>query len=243
MKPFLFLGTRAEDTVAEDEYAAVLRYTGLDERGVRRLRLERDGLGQVELADWSGIVLGGSPFNNSDPAELKSAVQHRVEAELRGLALQVLAADFPFLGACYGIGTLGGLHGGLVDRTYGEPIGAVPIQVTEAGRVDPLFGCLPDTFEAFLGHKEAVTRLPAGAVLLATSPACPVQGFRLRDHVYATQFHPELDPEGLCLRIDTYRHHGYFDPPEADELMSRARAAVVTEPARLLARFVELHAR
>ena len=63
-------------------------------------------------------------------------------------------------------------------------------------------------------------------------------------NVYATQFHPELDVEGLCLRIDIYRHHGYFDPPEeAEELMRMARAAVVTEPPRLLARFVELYAR
>ena len=243
MKPFLFLGTRAEDTVAEDEYAAMLRFTGLDEPALRRVRLEREELGQVHLDDWSGIVLGGSPFNNSDPASVKSPAQQRVEAELRGLALLVLAADFPFLGACYGIGTLGSMQGGLVDRTYAEPIGAVPIRLTEAGRIDPLFGCLPGTFEAFLGHKEAVTRMPEGAVLLASSDACPVQAFRLRDHVYATQFHPELDQEGLCLRIDVYRHHGYFDPPEADELMARARAAVVTEPARLLARFVELYAR
>ena len=33
------------------------------------------------------------------------------------------------------------------------------------------------------------------------------------------------------MRIETYRHFGYFDPPEeAEELMRMARAAVVTEP-------------
>jgi GMP synthase (glutamine-hydrolysing) len=85
--------------------------------------------------------------------------------------------------------------------------------------------------------------MPAGGVLLAGSEACPVQAFRLGRNVYATQFHPELDRDGLCLRIDVYRHHGYFDPPEADELMRLARASVVTEPPRLLARFVELYAR
>ena len=55
---------------------------------------------------------------------------------------------------------------------------------------------------------------------------------------------PSSTSTGLCLRIDIYRHHGYFDPPEeAEELMRMARAAVVTEPPRLLARFVELYAR
>ena len=243
MKPFLFLAIRAEDAAADDEYAAVLRCSGLDERDLRRHRLERDELGTVDLADWSGIILGGGPFNISDPAELKSADQRRAEAEMRALALDVVAADFPFFGACYGIGTLGTLEGGLVDRTYGEPIGSVRVTLSEDGRKDSLFEGLPETFDVFLGHKEAVTVLPRGGVLLASSPACPVQAFRLRSNVYATQFHPELDVEGLCLRIDIYRHHGYFDPPEeAEELMRMARAAVVTEPPRLLARFVELYA-
>ena len=243
MKPFLFLGTRAEDDVADSEYAAVLRCGGLDERDVRRVRLEREWLGPVDLDRLSGIVLGGGPFNISDPDEAKSDVQRRVEAELRGLALQVVARDFPFLGACYGVGTLGTLHGGLVDRTYGEPIGAAGITLTEAGLLDPLFATLPPAFEVFLGHKEAVTRLPRGATLLASSAACPVQAFRFGENVYATQFHPELDVEGLCLRIDVYRHHGYFDPPQAEVLMEMARVAVVTEPPTLISRFVELYAR
>ena len=88
-------------------------------------------------------------------------------------------------------------RGGLVDRTYAEPISALPITLTEAGRADPLLGVLPPTFDAFLGHKEAVTRLPRGAVRLAASPTCPVHAFRIGTRVYATQFHPELDVEGL----------------------------------------------
>jgi GMP synthase (glutamine-hydrolysing) len=242
MKPFLFLGTRAEDAAADSEYAAVLRCSGLDESDVRRVRLERDELGDVDLDDWSGIVLGGGPFNASDPEASKSPVQHRVEAELRDLAERVLAADFPFLGACYGVGVLGGLRGGLVDRTYGEPISAVAITLTPEGEADRLLGEMPPTFDAFLGHKEAVSRLPEGAVLLASSATCPVQAFRLGRNVYATQFHPELDIDGICLRIDVYRHHGYFDPPEADGLRAMARLSRVEHPPRLLEKFVELYA-
>ncbi|GAA4373448.1 glutamine amidotransferase [Nocardioides caricicola] len=239
MKPFLFLGTRAEDDVADSEYAAVLRCAGLDERDVRRVRLERDPLGPVDLDDWSGIILGGGPFNSSDPEDLKSAAQKRAEAELRELAERVVAADFPFLGACYGIGVLGGLRGGVVDRTYGEPIGALEITLTEDGRRDPILGALPERFDAFLGHKEAVSRLPAGAVRLAGSVTCPVQAFRIGSNVYATQFHPELDVEGLCLRIDVYRHHGYFDPPElAEQIQAMARTKQVEHPQRIIEGFV-----
>ncbi len=189
-------------------------------------------------------MLGGGPFNASDPDELKSAAQLRAEAELRELADRVVDADFPFLGACYGIGVLGGLRGGVVDRTYGEPISAVTITLTEDGVADPLLGGLPPTFDAFLGHKEAVTRLPEGAVLLASSATCPVQAFRLGANVYATQFHPELDIDGLCLRIDIYRHHGYFDPPEmAEQVQEMARASHVEHPQRIIERFVGRYSR
>jgi GMP synthase (glutamine-hydrolysing) len=242
VKPFLFLGIRAQDAAADDEYAAVLRCMGLDERDVRRVRLERDELGPLDLDDWSGIVLGGGPWNISDPEPLKDHGQRRGEARLRSLALQMLEADFPFLGACYGIGTLGTLGDGVVDREYGEPIGPMTIQLTDEGRADQLLGALPDRFTALLGHKEAVSRLPDGAVLLASSATCSVQAFRMRHNVYATQFHPELDLGGIITRTEVYRHFGYFEPHEADEVVDRSRDAEVTEPPRILARFVELFA-
>jgi GMP synthase (glutamine-hydrolysing) len=243
MKPFLFLGIRAQDGAADDEYAAVLRCAGLDERDVRRVRIERDVLGPIDLDGWSGIVVGGGPWNISDPQESKSPDQVRGEARLRELALQVVEADFPFLGACYGVGTLGTLAGGVVDRTWSEPIGAVAVSLTSEGATDQLLGELPPVFDAFLGHKEAVSRLPDGAVLLASSATCPVQAFRLGEHVYATQFHPELDVDSIVMRIETYQDFGYFGPGEGEELIRRARASVVTEPPRILERFVELYAR
>jgi GMP synthase (glutamine-hydrolysing) len=115
--------------------------------------------------------------------------------------------------------------------------------LTDEGRDEPLTSVLPAAFEAFVGHKEAVRELPAHATLLASSPACPVQAFRIGQHVYATQFHPELDVHGLCLRIETYRYAGYFEPDEMEALQAMARRAHVHDPPKLLQRFVELYAR
>ena len=63
MKPFLFLATRSDDEPADAEYEAFLKRTGLDESTLRRLRLEAESLPQIDLDDWSGILVGGSPFN------------------------------------------------------------------------------------------------------------------------------------------------------------------------------------
>jgi GMP synthase (glutamine-hydrolysing) len=238
VKPFLLLAIRAEDSAADNEYESFLAYTGLDESDLRRVRLERGPLGNVDLREWSGILLGGGLFNSSDPEASKTQVQRRVEADLRGLLDRVISTDFPFLGACYGIGTLGGHQGAVVDRRYAEPIGTVPVTLTRAGRKDPLLSGLPATFDAFVGHKEAISRLPDHAVLLASSPACPVQAFRIGSRVYATQFHPELDAAGLCTRIDVYRHAGYFEAGQAEELKALARGSSVTHPAEILRRFI-----
>ena len=242
MKPFLLLATRAEDAAADNEYESFLRFSGLAERDLRRLRLERRPLGDIDLRDWSGILLGGGPFNSSDPETSKSPVQRRVEADLDRLLGKVTNADFPFLGACYGIGTLGTHVGAVVDRQHAEPVGAVRITLTNEGRHDSLLSGLPATFDAFVGHKEAISELPPQAVLLATSPACPVQAFRIGSHVYATQFHPELDVAGLCTRIDVYKHAGYFEPDQAGELKAQARRSQVTHPPAILRRFADRYA-
>lgn len=243
MKPFLFLASRAEDAAAEDEYAAYLRYGGLQPRELRRVRLEAAPLPALDFSDYSGVIVGGSPFTSSDSPEKKSPVQHRVERELSGLLDALVARDFPFLGACYGVGTLGRHQGAVIDRTYGEPLGGVEIELTEAGLKDPLLEGLPRTFTAFTGHKEACTTLPPNAVLLARSASCPVHMFRIRQNLYATQFHPELDAEGLCIRIDIYRHAGYFPPESAEELMESARQFTASEPMKILRNFVARYAR
>ena len=241
MRPFLLLSSRPEDLAADEEYAAFLRCTGLSPQQLHRIRLEAGPLPRLDLDDWSGILLGGGPFNSSDPAETKSAVQVRVEADLNALLDDVVARDFPFFGACYGVGTLGVHQGGVVDRAHSEPVSAVPVSLTAAGLTDPLLAGMPERFDAFVGHKEACRVLPPSAVLLASSPACPVQMFRVKTNVYATQFHPELDVPGIVTRVRVYQNAGYFPPEEMDALIERLTPAVVTEPGRLLATFVELY--
>jgi len=243
VKPFALLATRAEDSAADDEYAAILRFGGLEPDRLRRVRLEREPMPPIDLDEVSGVIVGGSPFTTSVPEETKSATQVRVERELAGLLREVVARDVPFLGACYGVGTLGVVAGGVVDGTYGEAVGAVPITLTPEGRADPVFGVLPDTFEAFVGHKEAIRVPPPGAVVLATSPDCPVQAFRIRRNLYATQFHPELDVPGIVTRIDVYRDAGYFEPDEVDALVARVRRARVESASLVLRAFVERYAR
>jgi GMP synthase (glutamine-hydrolysing) len=238
VRPFLLLSSRPEDEAADEEYASFLRFTRLREDRLHRIRMEAGPLPALDLDGYAGVFLGGSPFNSSDPAEEKSVVQTRVEREVGALLDEIVARDLPFFGACYGVGTLGTQLGGVVDRTYAEPVSAVQVALTREGREDPLLAGVPDRFEAFVGHKEACRELPPGAVLLASSTTCPVQMFKVGANVYATQFHPELDVPGVVQRVRIYQHAGYFPAAEVDAVIDRLTPATVTEPARLLANFV-----
>lgn len=243
MKPFVLLASRAEDDAADDEYAQVLRFGGLDEGSLVRVRMEAGPMPAIDLDAISGIVVGGSPFDASTPADRKSAAQVRVEREMSALLDQVVPRDLPFLGACYGVGTLGTHQGGVIDRTYAEPIGAVRITLTPEGRRDPLLADVPDAFDAFVGHKEACRVLPPTATLLASSATCPVQMFRVRSNLYATQFHPELDVAGISARIRVYGGYGYYQPGEQEQVLAGVASADVWAPARILAAFVERYRR
>ena len=243
MKPLLLVSIRADDAAADNEYESFRALAGLGEDELRRIRLDRRALGDIDLRDWSGIWVGGGPFNYTDPEEEKSAVQRRVEADLSRLLDAVVGADFPFLGACYGVGALGRHQGAVLDRRYSEPVGTVRITLTAAGRHDPLLRELPAEFDAFTGHKEAVSKLPGHAVLLANSARCPVQVFRVGANVYAVQFHPELDAAGMSTRVEVYKHAGYFDPSQADEIKAMAWRSEISDPPAMLRAFVRRYGR
>ena len=245
MKPFVQIATRPEDDVALTERAAVLDFTGLEEHQLLWARLDRDPFPDLGGEDISGIILCGSPFTVSDPAPSKSEAQVRAEAEISRVLDRVIAEDIPFLGACYGIGTLGTHQGALIDRTHGEPLGAVDVSLTEAGREDPLIreAELPHTFTGLVGHKEAVHTLPPHATALASGRTCPVQMFRVGTRQYATQFHPELDVPSIIERARAYRDHGYFSPDEMEDVFDALRGQDADDAPRLLRAFATLFAR
>lgn len=241
MKPFLLLATRDHDRAAAAEYRSVLHHTGLTPQHLQHHRIESTPLPPIDLDDYSGVLLGGSSFNISDSH--KTELQRRVEADLAHLIDRIVDADFPFLGMCYGVGTVTAHLGGTVDRTHGEAVGAISINITAEGAEDPLLAGVSPVFHAFVGHKEACNGTPPGVTLLATGQECPVQMYRVGEHVYVTQFHPELDANDLAERMRIYQHAGYFRPDEMDELIDMAYSSAVNgEQHLLLSNFVRRYA-
>ena len=237
-KPFLVIQLRPEDEAADSEFQAIVRYSGLREDEVVRARVERAGLPEIELSDYAAIIVGGSPFDMSTPEDAKQEIQKRIENDFMNLFERIVESDFPFLGACSGNSLLGKFCGASISKKYAEPVGGVDIVLTDEGTRDPLLRGFPETFRVLLGHKEACDDVPPGTVLLASSAACPVQIFRLKNNIYATQFHPEADLEGFTVRINVYKNHGYFAPESAQDLIAAVANEDTPVAKRILDRFV-----
>lgn len=237
---FLILQLRPEGDASDAEFAAFLAKGGIAPDAAHRVRLDREGLPEgLDLNAYAGVIVGGGPGCVSDAPGDKSPVEARIEAAVLSLMPQIAQGDVPFLGCCYGIGILGRhLNGDVGKARFGEPVGTADCEVTAEGAHDPLLAGVPARFEAFVGHKEALQALPGGCAHLVRAPSCPFQMVRHKTNIYATQFHPEADADGFETRIHIYKHHGYFPPETANDLIAMCRAADVHAPQMILRNFV-----
>ncbi len=146
------------------------------------------GASLPELDGFDALwVLGGPmdvwqedvhPWLKAEKELIKEAVEER------GMA---------FLGLCLGHQLLAEALGGNVGPSKTPEIGIMDVQLTEVGATGVLFDGIDEKFPCLQWHSAEVTRLPAGAEVLATSPACAVQAMKWGPRAYSLQFHVELE--------------------------------------------------
>jgi GMP synthase-like glutamine amidotransferase len=184
--------------------------------GVFDETVERDG---HELARWM-VPLGSDP---PDVRDLDAIIvfgggmhpdqdgSHPWLAHEVSFLRRALDARVPMLGVCLG--------SQLIARALGAPVGPAPqpevgwleVELTDAGRADPVLSRLPARVEAFQWHSYTFG-LPDGATELAVSPVAR-QAFALDGRAWGIQFHAEVttsmihawaaeDPQELPMPVD-----------------------------------------
>ena len=142
------------------------------------------------LEDVDALVVLGGPMAATDDAAYPQL------PAVRGLLREAVRREVPTLAICLGAQLLAVAHGGRVEpNPEGPELGALLVAKRSAASTDPLFGPLPITPDVIQWHFDAVTVLPPGAILLAGSPSCEVQAFRLGRLAWGVQFHIETTPE------------------------------------------------
>lgn len=180
-------------------------------------------------ASLAGVIITGSHAMVTDAAPWSVA--------LEGWLREAVAARLPILGVCYGHQLLAQALGGEVGYLAPEPeVGTVALRLTPEAAADPLLGGLPDELLAHATHAQTVQRLPAGAVLLASSPSEPHHAVRFAEGVWGVQFHPEFDRHVMAAYVD-YRASRCQDPGRD---WPSIRSAITDTPlaAQVLHRFV-----
>ncbi|HQY98947.1 MAG TPA: type 1 glutamine amidotransferase [Propionicimonas sp.] len=158
---------------------------------VRAIPLWKLGVPDVDALGDGLIVLGGR-MNAHDSAG------HPWIEPLKTLLTEAVEADVPTLAICLGHQLLAEAFGGevTVDHPAGGERGAVEVTWHPESADDPLLGRLATEGRSLVAesHHDAVTRLPDGAVTLASSPDYPNQAFRVGSAL-GVQFHPEASPD------------------------------------------------
>jgi len=113
-------------------------------------------------------------------------------AEKRAIREAVIERGMPYLGVCLGHQLLAAALDGEVGKAPAAEVGILDVELTQAGRADPLFDGIAESFKALQWHGAEVRRAPEGAALLAGSPLCGVQAMRVGRHAYGMQYHCEL---------------------------------------------------
>ena len=148
-----------------------------------------------ELVVWD-IRTQGAPPREVDAAivfggdqNVGEEVQHPWLHEEYDALRRWVEDGTPLLGVCLGAQTLAHAFGGPVQRAETTLAGFVETELTDEGAADPVLGVLPPRFEAFNANAYAFS-VPPGATQLARGPV--PQAFRLGEHAWAVQFHPEI---------------------------------------------------
>ncbi|MBC3185535.1 glutamine amidotransferase [Corynebacterium sp. zg-331] len=232
MSLFLMLSLRENEAVAASEYRDFVQATGLSPELLEHRIFDSAGFRVGDVSRYDGIFVGGSSLNMSTPQY--GAWQVAVVRELSSL----LDSPTPVFFTCFGTGLIAQVLGGRIGHEYAEQTSASRVELTAAGRTDPVFGSLPTTFEALTGHTECVIDPSPRATVVASGPTCLVQALRVGPHTWATQFHPEMDVEGMARRMNFYRHHGYFPDEEFEAIVDSLRGVDTSHAHRILRNFV-----
>lgn len=210
-----------------------------------RLRLVRPFAGDAVPADLDGVdgvVCLGGEMSAADDAE------HPWLVDVRALLARAVSERTPLLAICLGAQMLALATGGAVrPLPDGPEAGLRLVAKRDAAAADPLLATLPFTPDVVQFHTDEVHRLPSSATLLAVSPQCTNQAFRVGTAAWGLQFHIETTPELLrqwmiddpaaAARMPASQH---TDALGAAELLTEAHRDLAETWAPVAARFVEL---
>jgi GMP synthase-like glutamine amidotransferase len=171
----------------------------------------KDGVLPASPEAFDGYVITGSPASvNDDSLPWVGPLLDFIRA--------VDAARQPLIGLCFGHQAVAKALGGEVARhSAGWGLGTAPTHwTTTPAWMQPSQA----STTLMAAHNEQVTRMPEGAVCLGGSDFCPIGSMQIGQHIWTTQFHPEMPLVFMKALL------GYLDDKLDADTMARAHASL-----------------
>ena len=161
---------------------------------------------------FDGYIITGSPAS-------ANGTEAWVE-KLMGCIRELNANKIPTIGICFGHQVIARALGGRVDKNpggWGFGVAPTNFEAHEKWMV-PAFQSL----NLYSAHNEQVVALPPNAEVLGGSAFCPIGSYKIGNHIFTTEYHPEMTPEFI---IDL--SHA-FEKYVGTDIAERARAQFAT---------------
>ena len=196
----LLQAREADDPVIAQEQQIFARSAGLPAENVIRHDLLNRVPSMHEVRKFDALMIGGSGeyfVSRENIPNFKAILEFLRE---------LIESGHPTFASCFGFQLISKALGGEISYLPEEmELGTYTLSQTEAGRADELFSRIPSVFDAHLGHKDHVTRLPDNVLHLAGSELAPFQALRVPGKpIWATQFHPEVTRDENLGRFKRY---------------------------------------
>jgi GMP synthase (glutamine-hydrolysing) len=171
---------------APHEHPAILR-RALESLGIQTLWIHPyRGDAYPSVTDIRGVISLGGPMGANDDAD-HPWIPREVD-----LLRQSILNELPTLGICLGGQMMARAMGARVTRNRVAEVGWFPISIKPEGRKDRLLGSAGGKPVVYHWHQDTF-EIPPEAVHLAESAACERQAYRIGEHAWGVQFHPEAD--------------------------------------------------
>lgn len=161
------------------------------------------------LGGAQGVILGGSGEFDFDGGrnedDEKKIASHLLTESMRPFLNYLEEYHFPTLAVCFGHQIIAQSMGVSVinDKTQAK-VGSHKVSLTDEAYSDKVFGSLPDVFVVQYGHKDSLSALPNGAILMAQGEQCLYSAIRHGENRYSVQFHPELDADDVRQKFASH---------------------------------------
>lgn len=177
------------------------------------------GVFPEDVTLYDGFVVTGSRYSvYEDRPWIK---------RLLGLVREIHRRRVRLLGVCFGHQAVALALGGEAGlNPKGWDIGLKELTLTDAAKELASFRRAPNPPRILVTHMDAVTRMPEGAVRLASSERTEFEMFTLGRTVLSLQGHPEYDREVIEEIVELLSSHSILPPDRAAE----GRASLAGEP-------------